>query len=114
MAIVIGIGALVVLLAFIAWDRCRIANAPPVVGARTNRGAGSNLRANALAAVSLAAAIMAVTELLQPRLPPFTGRWSFLYELAYGAGPFGLVVFWAFLAAALATAAVLAWRSSSP
>ncbi len=30
------------------------------------------------------AAVMALSEYLQPRVPPFTGRWSSVYEFAYG------------------------------
>ena len=113
MAILIGIGALLALLAFIAWDRRRIADAQPAVLGKERSRFGSNLRANGFAAVSLMAAVMALSEYLQPRVPPFTGRWSFVYEFAYASGPLGLVLSWALLAAAFAVAAVAAWRARS-
>ncbi len=113
MAFLIGIGALLALLAFIAWDRRRIANAEPAVPGKEKLRAGSNLRANGFAAVSLMAAVMALSEYLQPRVPPFTGRWSFVYELANTIGPHGLALFWAFLATAFVVAAVVSWRGGS-
>lgn len=111
MAILICIGALLALLAFIAWDRRRIANSQPSdLGERKSRFR-SSLRANGFAAVSLMAAVMSLSEYLQPRIPPFTGRWSFVYDFAYATGPYGIVLYWALLAAALAVAAVAAWRA---
>jgi hypothetical protein len=112
-AILIGIGVLLAVLAFIAWDRRRIANAQPAVSGEGKSRSGSNLRANGSAAVSLMAVVMALSEYLQPRVPPFTGRWSFVYELAYATGPFGLVLFWALLASAFAVAAVVSWRGGT-
>lgn len=113
MAILIGIGALLALLAFIAWDRRRIANSQPAVLGGGRSRFGSNLRASGFAAVSLMAAVMALSEYLQPRVPPFTGRWSSVYEFAYSTGPFGLVFYWTLLATAFAVAAVAAWRAGS-
>ena len=113
MAILIGFGALLVLLAFIAWDRRRIANPQPAVLGGGKSRFGSNLRANGFAAVALMAAVMALSEYLQPRVPPFIGRWSFVYEFAYATGLFGLVLYWTLLAAAFAAAAVAAWREGS-
>lgn len=114
MAILISIGALLALLAFIAWDRRRIANSQPTVLSVGKSRFGSNFRANGFAAVALVAAVMALSEYLQPRVPPFTGRWSFVYEFAYATGPFGLVLYWTLLAAAFAVAALAAWRAGSP
>ena len=65
LAIVIGIGALLALLAFTAWDRRRCASSPPVVGGITSNVARPNLRANGFAAVSLMAVVMALSEFLQ-------------------------------------------------
>jgi hypothetical protein len=106
-AFLISIGALLSLLAFIALDRRRIANAQLPVHDEVKSRTGSNLRANGFSAVSLMAAVMALSEYLQLRVPPFTGRWSFVYELAYAIGLFGLVLYWALLAAAFAVATVV-------
>lgn len=113
MAILIGIGALLALLVFIAWDRRRIANAQHPVHSQGKSGTGFNLQANGFSAVSLMAAVMAISHYLQPRVPPFNGRWSFVYELAYAIGPFGLVFYWALLATAFAIAAVFSRRAGS-
>jgi hypothetical protein len=113
MAILIGVGALLALLAFIAWDRRRIANSQPNAIGEGRSRFGSNLRVNGLAAGALMAAVMALSEYLQPHVPPFTGRWSFVYEFAYATGPFGLVLCWTLLAAAFAVAALAAWRAGS-
>ena len=111
MAILIGIGALLALLAFIAWDRRRIVNSQPAALGKGRSRFGSNLRANGFAAGALMAAMMALSEYLQPHVPPFTGRWSFVYEFAYATGPFGLVLYWTLLAAAFTAAALSAWRA---
>lgn len=113
MAILIGIGALLALLAFITWDRRRIANVQPAVPGQEKSRYRSNLHANGFFAVSLMAGVMALSEYLQPHVPPFTGRWSFVYELAYAIGPFGLVLYWALLASAFAVAAVVSLRGGS-
>jgi hypothetical protein len=110
MAMVFGIVALLALLAFIVWDRRRIANPSPVVDVITSHVGKLNLRANGSAAVSLMAGVMALSELLNPRLPPFTGRMSFVYETAYATSPYGISIFWFLLAAAFATAMVFARR----
>ncbi len=113
MAFLIGIGALLALLGFIAWDRRRIANAQPAVIGKEKLLSGTNLRANGFAAVSLMAAVMALSEYLQPSVPPFAGRWSFVYEFANTIGPLGPILFWAFLATAFVVAAVVSWRGGS-
>ena len=113
MAMLIGIGALLLLLASIAWDGRRIANSQPAVLGEKKSRVKSNFRANAFAAVALLAAVMALSEYFQPRVLPFTGRWSVVYEFGYAMGPFGLVLYWTLLGAAFAVAAVAAWRAGS-
>ena len=114
MAVLVVLVALVLLLAFIAWDKRRIAKDTSPIISRGAAPSRSNDRVLGFTGIALMCGIMAASEFVNPRLPPFTGRLAFVYELAYAVGPYGLFICWALLAAAFALAALRAWRVPAP
>ena len=112
MAVLIVLIALVLLLAFIAWDKRRIAKGASPDFSRGAMSRKSDGRVLGFTGIALMSGISAVSEFFNPRLPPFTGRWAFVYELAYAVGPYGLAIYWALLATAFALAALLSWRAA--
>lgn len=110
MAVLVVLVALVLLLAFIAWDKRRIAKDTSPTLSRSAAPGRADDRVLGFAAIALVCGIMAASEFVNPRLLPFTGRWAFVYELAYAGGPYGLFIYWALFAAAFAFAALRAWR----
>lgn len=112
MAVLVVLIALVLLLVFIAWDKRRIAK---ITSPGFSRGATprrSDARVLGFTGMALMCGVMAASEFFDPRLPPFTGRWAFVYELTYAIGPYGLFIYWALLATAFALAALRSWRIS--
>ena len=103
---------MVLLLAFIVWDRRRIANGKLPAFSPDDLPLRSNSRILGYTGIALMCGIMAVSEFVNPRLPPFTGRWALAYELAYTVGPYGLFIYWAVLAAAFGLAAIIFWHTA--
>jgi hypothetical protein len=115
-AILIGIALLVGLLALIVWDRRRLERmkAEPLSREAMERGwkPSPNVKGSAYAGVALIGAVAGVSELMHPTMPPFTGRWSFVYSAAYALGPYGVAFYWFAFALGFTVAAVFAWRAS--
>ncbi len=112
MAVLVVLIALVLLLAFIAWDKGRIAKSTSPGFSQGATPRRYDARALGFTCIALMCGIMAASEFVNPRLPPFTGRWAFVYELAYAIGSYGLFIYWALLATVFALAALRSWRIS--
>lgn len=112
MAALVVLIALVLLLAFIAWDKRRIAKGTSPGFSRGATPRRCDARVLGFTGMALMSGIMAASEFVNPRLPSFTDRWAFVYELTYAIGPYGLSIYWALLATAFALAALRSWRIS--
>jgi hypothetical protein len=116
MSILIGIALLIGLLVFFIVDRRHLAQARDRPLSREIMEQGwrpsSITRWLPFAGIALIMAVMGVMELMQPKTPPFTGRWAFVFSAVYGLAPHAIALFWLVLAAAFALAAFLAWRAT--
>jgi hypothetical protein len=113
MPILLFIGLMLALLAFIVWERRRPV-APP---SRQEMARGLSplvvVKWRLFAGFSLAFALMATVEWLSPSQPPFSGRWSFLKVAAYTQlGIHGIALVWAGGSVVLLVLAFSAWHSS--
>ena len=104
--------ALLLFLAFIVWDRRRLAKTASSQHSQAPLIRKSHGRALGFSGIALMTVVMALHELFYPRLPPFTGRWAFVHEFAHSVGPYGLALYWALLATAFALAALVSWRTA--
>jgi hypothetical protein len=110
------IAALVLFLAFVVWDRRRMQRAPTRALPRDAPAQGWSARPLLVwpvqAGLSLCAASLAVSELLAPSQPPFTGRRSWLYSSLHSQfGTFGIALFWLAICLVLLVLAFLSWHS---
>lgn len=84
-----GVLLLLGFLVFMLWDgrRLRQAKPAPVSREAMNRGfaPGGLVQWHLWLGMSVVVALLAISEWSAPSKPPFTGRWSWLSELAYGA-----------------------------
>ncbi len=117
MAILIFLGAMLALWAFIVWDRRRLSASKlePVSREAFVNGWTPRTNSNFLGwlGVSAAAGIMAVANYLNPSLPPFSGRLALFYDAAYSAlGMRGPAVFWGCVALLFAVVGLSVRRSS--
>jgi hypothetical protein len=65
-----------------------------------------------IAGVALMATIGSVQQLLSPSLPPFSGRWSFIYATLYeNIGKYGIAIVWAACALVFASLAYLKFKA---
>ena len=115
-AIIGLIAALVLLLAFVVWDRRRLQRTPTRALPREALAQGWSARPLLVwpvqVGLSLCAASLAVSELLAPAQPPFTGRRSWLYSSLHSQfGIFGIAMFWLAVCLVLLVLAFLSWHS---
>lgn len=80
MPILIFIGLMLALLAFIAWDRHRLTVSKFTPGKKTPY---SDPKFLGILGVSLMMAIMAAAQWFQPSLPPFSGKFSYIYSVMH-------------------------------
>lgn len=107
-ALLLFIGSLLALWAFIIWDRRRIN--PPLSRNEMARGWSASPLAKwpVHAGLSAMSAVMAAATWVNPSHPPFTGRLSSVFTFAYSYfGPLGVAYFWGLVAMALAVFAVV-------
>lgn len=96
----LGSMLLLALAVFIVWDSRRLrAEAPErLPRARLKRGflPRGLVRWHAYLALSGVLAVFSYIEWAQPSLPPYTGRWSWLYRALFDVlGERGLLIWWA-------------------
>jgi hypothetical protein len=116
MYVLLSLGALVALLAFVVWERRRAQAQAVAPLARETLARGWSPQPALLwpvyAGLAVCVAALAVVEFRAPSAPPFAGRWSFAYELAYRLlGTFGIAYLWSALALVLLVASFVAWRA---
>jgi hypothetical protein len=116
MFVVLGIAALVALLAFVVWDRRRIQRAPVRPLSREALSKGWSPQPLLVwpfwAGLAFVAASLAVIELLAPSQPPFKGRWSTLEFALYSSlGTYGIALFWSAVGVALSVMAFFTWQA---
>ena len=112
MPVLLTLAFLLLLWAFIAWDRRR----PVAPISRQALAKGWSPRSvrkwPLVAGLSLCCFVLGVNEWLVPSSPPFTGKLSFLFQIAYlHLGPFGPAYMWWGIAAVLAGYALVLWRN---
>lgn len=110
------IGILILLLAFVVWDRRRIQRnkAEPLGRERLARGwSAKPLFAWPMhLGIALCTATLTARELYSPSLPPFSGRMSGLYRAANNMfGEYGVAYVWLAITLALLCLAVASWAA---
>ncbi len=111
MLVLLTIAALLLLWAFIVWERKRPIR--PLSRAAMSRGwsARALLRWPVLAGLSLCCGVLAIKESVQPSQPPFTGKLSPFFRAAFEYfGPAGASYVWWALTVGLVVAAVVSWH----
>ena len=108
--------ALVGLLAFFVWDRRRLQSGAVTPLPRAALARGWSPRPLLVwpmhAGFSLCMAVLAALEFRAPSVPPFSGKWSAVKELAYTTfGTFGLAYVWSAVSLLLLVLALVAWRT---
>jgi hypothetical protein len=112
MSILVGLLALLALLAFVVWDRKRIERSPPTTSSASGCDPNASAKWQALAAISAMSSLAAITHALSPHQPPFSGRLSSLYSFIFSAfGQYGLAGFWVLVATCFAAYAFLHWSA---
>lgn len=116
MPLLLFIATLVALLIFIGWERRRAASGSvtPLPRAALKNGwrARSLRRWKVSAALGLLLGAMAAIQWVQPKPPPFTGRWSQVMTFFHAQfGIHGVSYFWAAFAAAMLLIAAFQFRS---
>ena len=118
MPVLLLLGSLFALLAFIIWERRRSANDPVTPLPRAALKGGWRPKQmpkwRVSASLGLMLGVLAFVEWRLPKSPPFTGRWSQVisfFHTQFGAG--GVAYFWATLAAVLFLVAVLQYKSGA-
>jgi hypothetical protein len=112
MPVLLIISVLLLLWAFIVWERRRPVQ--PLARASLSRGwsARALLKWPSFAGLALCCGVLGVVEWLQPSQPPFTGKLSLFFRVAYEQlGPVGVAYVWWSFAALLALAALASWRA---
>lgn len=106
MPVLILIGSLLALWAFIVWDRRR-----PVKPASQGSGLLAVEEWQTYAFLALGSGTLGLSCWLKPPHPPFTGKLSWVDALAYAhLGPHGVALLWSAMGALFAALAVTSWR----
>lgn len=119
MYVLAGIALLLVLLAFVVWDRRRLQSGK-VIPLPREALAGGWKATPALVwpfhvGVSLCAALVTAMELYSPSEPPFLGRMSSIYAAAHGMlGIYGVAYFWLAVTLVLLLLALVSWLAGTP
>ena len=112
MPILLFLACLLLLWAFIAWDRRR--SAPPIAHQSLEKGWAPRPTKKwpLTLGLSLCSFSMAFAEWLQPDMPPFTGKFSFLKQYAYDCfGSVGAAYLWGMVGIACLAGAAIQWRN---
>lgn len=114
MPILIFIGLMLALWAFIVWERRR----PVAPLSREAMSLGWALSAYArwpvYAGLSFVGALLGLVKWFNPSHPPFAGRLSSLRAVAYAYfGPHGIAYLWWAIAALLVLLSLISWHASS-
>ena len=114
-SMLVGFALFLALAGFIVWDSRRLRNAKVVPLSREQMAKGYTPGSGATWKLLLVAAVgstaLGFMQWFEPSHPPFTGKLSWLYTVAYGAlGPNGIAQFWWAIAVLLVLAAFSARR----
>ena len=110
MPVLITIGLLLLLWAFVVWDRRR--SVEPLSRKAMSRGWSPRplLKWPVFAGLALCCAVLGTVKWFQSSHPPFTGKLSLFFRAAYEQfGPSGIAYLWWAVAMGLGLAAVLSW-----
>jgi hypothetical protein len=114
MPVLLIIGVLLLLWAFIVWERRRPVQPLPRASMARGWSARALLKWPSFAGLALCCGVLGTVEWLQPSQPPFTGKLSLFFRAAYEQlGPVGVAYVWWAVAALLALAAFASWRAKA-
>jgi Flp pilus assembly protein TadB len=118
MPVLLVLGALLAMLAFIVWERRRSASsrAAPLTRASLEKGWSPKQIPmwSVSAGFSFLFGVRAFVEWRQPKSPPFAGRWSEVISFFHAQfGVHGVAYLWAALAVVLLLLAALQYRSGA-
>lgn len=114
MLVLWSLGLLLVLWAFIVWERRR----PMAPISRDAQARGWSPRAlvrwPSFAGIAAVAGVLGAAQWSSPSHPPFDGRLSWVFQWTYAQfGPAGPAYFWWAVAAVFASLSVGAWRAAT-